>query len=650
MRLEQIAILVTGLLGAVSFFGILWTRRIKHVWPKRGQIKIVNPKGFFTGTAEVVLQTRVIANRPFVGVMHLLVFYGFVTFGLKSMTHVYAGFVGKEHPIPLGFLDGVLDVFSVLVLASVIGLAIRRYTVMRHRLTHMVESGIVLAMIGGLMITYILEVETFGVHLGIAGSTGAEVNWWVHFVILCTFPSLIAYGKHLHLIMGPVNVVLKHMVELPSDRPIPGADLDMGDENTPEEHFEAELIRVGMPNGVSDFSFHTLFDPAACIECGRCNDACPSADAGLKPREHFVLAFRDPTTTTEGLAELAPPETVSTCTQCRACDTVCPVGNRPARAGLELRGRMTAEGLYPPRGLKEGGSDRVTAAGNIFAGDPADRASFIESNNIALFDAEQHDVLFVLGCQGAHSPEAQPVVVATARLLEAAGVKYGVLKEESCWGEGLLHGGGIMEDWPFYKMERVMELSEALQEEHDRTILTICPHCKDNIGVQLSAAAESMEMKRFASVVSHVSFLKGLLDEGSLEIEKKAETMAVHHPCKTIHNDETSDFDALLDAAGVTGKTAGKSPAVPSCCGGGGGGFLWDSPAKVSQNRWKSLEETTGESKVVTGCPGCHRMLGVAKSEEGSTTDIANLVYERLKSNVAQVKAEAKAEAEAPEA
>ena len=60
----------------------------------------------------------------------------------------------------------------------------------------------------------------------------------------------------------------------------------------------------------------------------------------------------------------------------------------------------------------------------------------------------------------------------------------------------------------------------------------------------------------------------------------------------------------------------------------------------MSQNRWKDLEETTGESKVVTGCPGCHRMLGVAKSEEGSTTDIANLVYERLKTNIQAVKNE----------
>ena len=75
-----------------------------------------------------------------------------------------------------------------------------------------------------------------------------------------------------------------------------------------------ELARVGMPNGVADFSFHTLFDPAAGLECGRCNDACPPAGAGLQPRDHSVLASRDPSPDVDGLMELAPPDIVATCT------------------------------------------------------------------------------------------------------------------------------------------------------------------------------------------------------------------------------------------------------------------------------------------------------------------------------------------------
>ena len=110
--------------------------------------------------------------------------------------------------------------------------------------------------------------------------------------ILCFFPALIAYGKHLHLMIAPINVVLKHMTEIPSDRAISGGDFEMPED---EDLFEAEYARVGLPDGVASMSFHSLFDTAACIECGRCNDACPSADAGLMPRDHFVLSLRDPT-------------------------------------------------------------------------------------------------------------------------------------------------------------------------------------------------------------------------------------------------------------------------------------------------------------------------------------------------------------------
>jgi Fe-S oxidoreductase len=112
-------------------------------------------------------------------------------------------------------------------------------------------------------------------------------------------------------------------------------------------------------------------------------------------------------------------------------------------------------------------------------------------------------------------------------------------------------------------------------------------------------------------------------------MEKKAETVATHHPCKMIHNDESRYMDELLEAAGVTAYTAGKSPNIPSCCGGGGGGFLWDSPAKVNRDRWDELA-ATGQNKVVTSCPGCHRMLDVAKSEDGELTDISNVIYDRV--------------------
>ena len=615
---QRILVILAGLAGAYTFYRVLWHRRLQHVWPKRDQVKIVNPGGWKAGIAEVLLHKRIIANRPWAGVFHLALFYGFLIFGIKSATHVVNGFLPHESAIHLpGWLNASLDVAAWSVLAAVVYMAIRRWFFMRDKLTHMGESTLVLGLIALLMITHLLEKPLEGI------PAARVANWWVHYLTLCGFPALIAYGKHLHLLVGPVNVVLRHMTELPGDRPVAGADFELKED---EEEFEKEYARVGMPNGVIDFSFHAFFDPAACIECGRCNDACPSADAGLRPRDHFVLSFRDPTLDAEKFQELVPPDIVATCTQCRACDTVCPVGNRPARTALEIRGRYSFEGVYPPRALKDGGASPVTATGNIFGEPPSTREKLVAEAELPIYDAEQHDVLFVLGCQGANSPDAQHVVKATAKLLKAAGVKFGVLAEEQCWGEGLLHGGGLMEDWPMYWEERVAQLDEALGGDRSRTILTICPHCRDTIGTQYKQVGAD-----FSRVVSHVRFLADLLRDGRLQIERQADDVAVHHPCKTIHHAEQDLIDEVLGKAGVTTHNAGKDPDVPSCCGGGGGGFLWDSPAKVNRKRWDALVTETGKNKVVTACPGCHRMLAVAKEEDQQLTDIADVLAERLR-------------------
>jgi len=608
-----VALILMGSVG--SFFFILWTRRLAHVWPKRGEVEIVNPGGFFPGVWEVFSQNVVLRNRPWVGVAHLSLFFGLLAFLVKSLLHVMAG-LGADVAAP-DWYNRLLDVIALLVLVSIAFLVVRRYFVDREKLTHLLESGIILALIGLLMITHLLE------QVVTVGSLAGEANWWAHFLVLAAFPGVIAYGKHLHLVLAPVNVVLKHMTELPSDRPVFGNDLDMDLED--ESKLEAEYERLGMPGGVGDFGFGALFDQAACIQCGRCNDACPAGPA-LKPREHFVLALQDPQVTAEELAGRIDADVTATCVQCRACEVACPTGCRPGRNGLEIRGRLMLEGLYPPRALRDTAMKALASSGNIFGAGEGDRRRFIEENEFPIYDPASHKVLLILGCQGGNSPEVQPVVVATGKLLDAAGITWGVLAEEQCWGEGFLHGGGLMEDWPLWAQDRIEFLTQALGSDQDRLILTICPHCRDTIQTQYRAFGAD-----FSNVRLHTPFLANLVRTGQLELEAKPMTAALHTPCKIIHNDEEDDLTGLLRGAGVTVHHPEKSAAgfPTTCCGGGGGGFLWDSPAKVNQKRWEQLQ-ATGLKDVVTGCPGCHRMLGVMKDEESRISDISTVLLERL--------------------
>jgi Fe-S oxidoreductase len=614
--IEPVLVALLLVASVVAFGRVLWTRRLGHVWPKRGEIKIVNREGFLTGVSEVFAQNVVVRNRPWVGLFHLPLFFGLLAFVAKSGFHVLHG-LGLEVQTPLWYTR-LLDVMAVLVLLGVVFLAVRRYLVERERMTHQLESGIILGFIAILMATQLLE------HVTVAESLGGELNWWAHFLVLIAFPTVIASGKHLHLLMAPVNVVLKHMTEVPSDRPVFGNDLDMDLED--EAKLEAEYARLGMEGGVGDFGFGPLFDQAACIQCGRCNDACPAGPA-LRPRDHFVLALQDPKLNGEGLAALLQDDVLSMCVQCRACEVACPTGCRPGRNALEIRGRLMLEGLYPPRALRDTVMKAVSSSGNIFGQDPGERARFIKEQGFPIYDPSKHEILLVLGCQGGNSPEAQPVAVATGKILTAAGKKWGVLEEEQCWGEGLLHGGGLMEDWPLWAQDRIEFLTEALGGDPDRTILTICPHCRDTIQTQYQAFGG-----KFTDVRLHTPYFSQLVKAGDLHLEPKPLEAAIHTPCKVFHNQEHRSMNRLLSRAGVTvHQPETSSSAFPTtCCGGGGGGFLWDSPAKVNQLRWEQIK-ATGLKEVVTGCPGCHRMLGVVRDEETRISDVATVLAERIR-------------------
>lgn len=614
--IEPFLVLVVLLASIGAFAKILWTRRLGHVWPKRRDIRVVNPPGFFSGLLEVLSQNVVLRNRPWVGLFHLPLFFGLLAFLAKSALVVLSG-LGMDVATSLWY-DRLLDVVAVAVLVAVVLLSVRRYVIERERMTHPLESGVILAFIALLMITQLLE------HVVIAGSVAGTMNWWVHFLVLVAFPAVIAYGKHLHLMLAPVNVVVKHLTEVPSDRPVFGNDLDMDLED--EAKLEREYARLGMEGGVGDFSFGPLFDQAACIQCGRCNDACPAGPA-LKPRDHFVLALQDPTVKGEGLAALVEGDILATCVQCRACEVACPTGCRPGRNALEIRGRLMLEGLYPPRALRDTAMKALSNSGNIFGQDAGERARFVKENQFPVYDPKEHDLLLVFGCQGGNSPEVQPVVVATGKLLDAAGVRWGVLEEEQCWGEGLLHGGGLMEDWPLWAQDRIEFLTEALGGDQGRTVLTICPHCRDTIATQYRAHGGA-----FGDVRLHVPYLAALVKNGDLDLDVKPMEAAIHTPCKVFHNDEHGTMSALLRRVGVTlSMPETSSAAFPTtCCGGGGGGFLWDSPAKVNQKRWAQIQ-ATGKQEVVTGCPGCHRMLGVMRDEGSRISDVATVLAERLK-------------------
>ncbi|MCL6505808.1 MAG: [Fe-S]-binding protein, partial [Bryobacteraceae bacterium] len=131
---------------------------------------------------EVLLQSKVIGERPLAGLAHAFVFWGFCAFALVTLDHVADGF-GLDLITPdRGFgrlYFGAVAVFAVAVAVSITGLAIRRFLIRPRWLGKLSpESGLIAFLIFVLMLTYLA-----GLRLS-AETLAGRINWWVHTLAL----------------------------------------------------------------------------------------------------------------------------------------------------------------------------------------------------------------------------------------------------------------------------------------------------------------------------------------------------------------------------------------------------------------------------------------------------------------------------------
>jgi ferredoxin len=280
---------------------------------------------------EVLLQAKVIRQRPLPGLAHAFVFWAFLAFALVTLNHCAAIF-------GLGFLDpaGVLGRFyfwfaAVFALACAVGifaLFVRRFFIRPKWFGQHLswESGFIALLIFVLMATYLASF--------FVSSAGAPVRvlWWVHTLALLTFLPIIPYTKHLHLLLSPVTVFLSRG----SFSQIPPLS---GDED------------FGLVAG-TDLTQLVSLQAYSCVECGRCTEHCPAANTGklLNPKE-IVLGLRDylndlgPQSDQPLLGKYNSQEAAFQCTTCGACEFQCPVGieHVPILVGLRRGAVNTGE-------------------------------------------------------------------------------------------------------------------------------------------------------------------------------------------------------------------------------------------------------------------------------------------------------------------
>jgi len=556
---------------------------------------------------EVLLHEKVIRERPFPGLMHALVFWGFMVFGLVTIDHFAIGFYkpimsdSAHHAY-----SKIVIPFAVFVIFGILSLTYRRFINRPKALGKTsLTSGLVAVFIVVLMATYIYGETDLSPFVW-------KINWWIHSILILAFLFLIPRSKHLHLVLAPFNIFFRSFQQ-PDHTPV-HIDLE-GDED--------ELDT--MLNDLTKLTKNQALDIFSCVECGRCTDVCPANRGGgiLDPKYHFIMDLRSPLLEGKDVAILDQinVEAGWECTTCQACTEVCPVGNQVEKSDEIRRLEVLVEGKVPQEYQKL--FTNLQETGNT---EGASSSPFADS--FPVFTPDKEYVLW-LGCFARHGldPDFNKSVENFTKILDVAGVTYGVLAEEQCSGDPANRLG----DKLTYTMLREHNMEQLAET---KKVVTLCPHCAVNLG---------KEYEKYGSinytVEHHTQVIGRLIDEGKIKVQMgESGKVTYHDPCNLSRMlDIVDEPRTAIQAASSNFQEMEESGRNTLCCG--AGGALWWKKETQGRTHLVRAEQVieSGADTVVTGCNFCYGMMkqGLGPmTPEGRTDvvvkDVADIVADNL--------------------
>jgi len=593
------------------------------------------------------------------GIMHALIFWGFLAVALNSIHFVGGGFVEGFH-LPFfgpaswaGRAYVVLrDLFECAVIAMVGVAGYRRVVVRPARLTPSWDAALILSLIGSLMVTDLAmagaETALHGSANGYSSPAGRAlaplfsalgapatatvhgVSWWLHLATLLGFLIYLPISKHFHVVTSLPSILFRRL----DTGSLPMIDLENSE-------------RFGI-TGFSDLRWKDILDVYSCTECGRCQAACPAYATGkpLNPKkinEDMRDAMMPSLSFLIGRKSLAegrelpvlPSQTIAddvlwSCTTCRACEQACPLFIEFVDRIVGMRRKLVLEdGAFPEE--LTAAYKNLEKAGNPWGQSAEKRADWAEGLDIPVMAEAPGEVEYLLwvGCAGAYDDRGKKVARATAQILKEAGVTFAILgTEETCTGDPARRSGNEY----LYQMLATQNI-ETLNRHGVKKIVAQCPHCLNTL------LNEYPQLGGHYEVIHHSQVIARLIADGRIAMNAAAqgETVTFHDSCYLgRHNGIYDAPREALSSAGLKILEMPRSRENGFCCG-AGGGRMWMEESlgtKVNINR---VDEAagTGASLVASACPFCMTMLADGVNETGradtlAVKDVAQIVESRM--------------------
>ena len=622
---------------------------------------------FPKGIEVFISQRTLFKTRPVIGFIHALVAWGFTLYLVVNIVDVLYGFIPGFHFFPNYFIGKVyrlfVDIFTVLVLLGVVYFLVRRFIFKDNRLVinepvmlnDLAKKGMrndslivglfIFLHVGSRLLAASFEIARNGSDTFQPAATtiallwsdfsqesiiiSEHIFWWIALGLILGFLPYFPFTKHAHLFMGPLNYMAK--TERKSMAALEAID------------FEDDSIDQFGAGQLGHLPQSQILDAYACIQCSRCQDACPAYETGkelspsaLEINKRYFLnnhldEFINGSIPDAAITDiLLTDEAAWSCTTCGYCVEVCPVGNEPMLDILRARQDLVMmESKFPQEAMET--FDKIENYGNPWGLSPQEREVWMEGKEVPLMrEKKEAEVLYWAGCAGAYDNRGKEISQAVVDVLNEAKVDFASLgNEETCTGDSARRIGNE------YLFQTMAEKNlETFGKYKFKKIVTQCPHCFTTLKNDYSELGADLE------VVHHSQFIGELVSEG--KISPKAwldEDVTYHDACYLgRHNDE---YDAPRDVIQSIMKNGSlvemeKSREESFCCGAGGGNMWYEikTGERINHNRFKQAADT-GATTVATSCNFCNIMMEDGMKVTGNddkmkVMDIAELVSKSL--------------------
>lgn len=396
-------------LFAVSMFSINLKRIISNINLGRDINRSDRPLDRWKNMFRVALGQSKMTRRPIAGILHIIIYVGFVIVNIEVIEILVDGIFGTHRflfsilPDSLyNFLIASFEILAFLVLIACVFFYTRRNLIKIKRFWNKemtrwprTDANLILIFEILLMMAFLTMnsadslLQSQDSHYVKAGSfpisqsiapilNGLEVStlifierfcWWFHILGILAFLNYVLISKHLHIFfafpstyyanlnpLGGLNNLesVTKEVKLMMD---PNADpYAANNTSSPPQSFGAK--------DVTDLNWVQLLNAYSCTECGRCTSNCPANQTGklLSPRK-ILMDTRDRITEYSKnkrkgiednkslLGDYIKPEELWACTSCNACTDSCPIELDPLSIIIDMRRYLVMEQSAAPTEL-----------------------------------------------------------------------------------------------------------------------------------------------------------------------------------------------------------------------------------------------------------------------------------------------------------